>query len=66
MDVVEKEWEEHRQNGKQQQNEMKIQKKMKIKNEEQQDHKNITGGSPKQRYIAGSFWFKKKWLQKCY
>ena len=28
---------------------------MKIKNEEQQHHKNLTGGSPKQSNIAGSF-----------
>ena len=39
----------------QQQNEENQQMKIHIKNE-QQHHKNLTGGSPKQITIAGSFW----------
>ena len=52
-------------NEEQQQNEehrqMKIQQQNKDQKwNEQQQHKNLTGGSPKQSTIAGSFWFKKK------
>ena len=38
-------------------NKMKIKNEMKIQkwNEEQQHHKNLTGGSPNQSNIAGSF-----------
>ena len=47
---------------------MKIQQqKMKIKNEQQQQHKNLTGGSPKKVTSLGVFdFFKKKLLQKYY
>ena len=49
---------------KQPENQMKIQQryeehwqiKMHIKNEQQHKNKNLTGGSPKQSNIAGSFW----------
>ena len=41
---------------------------MKNKNEMKNNNKNLTGGSPNQSNIAGSFWILilKKWLQKCY
>ena len=44
---------------------MKVKNEMKIKNE-QQHHKNLTRGSLRQSIIAESFWFLKRWLQKCY
>ena len=40
----------------QQQNEEHQQIKIHIKNEQQQQHKSLTRGSPKQSNIAGSFW----------
>ena len=49
----------------QQPNEEDRQMKIHIKNEQQQ-HKNLTRGSPKQSNIAGSYWPFKKLLQKCY
>ena len=42
-------------NEEQQQNEEHQQMKTHIKNEHQQQHKNLTEGSPKQSNIAGSF-----------
>ena len=43
-------------NEEQQQNEEHQQMKTYIKNEQQQQHKNLTEGSPKQSNITGSFW----------
>ena len=40
----------------QQQNEEHQQIKIHIKNEQQQQHKSLTRGSPKQSKFAGSFW----------